>query len=71
MPQHVIQRGVDRQAVFFGTRDYELYRETLRTATNRYECIRQAGHFIDGAFRVSVVICCAGTAAGSIQEIVC
>lgn len=38
MPQHVIQRGVDRQAVFFRARDCELYLETLRTAALRYHC---------------------------------
>jgi putative transposase len=38
MPQHVVQRGVDRQAVFFRAQDYELYRETLRTAAGRYDC---------------------------------
>lgn len=38
MPQHVIQRGVDRQAVFFRAQDYELYLETLRTAASRYDC---------------------------------
>lgn len=38
MPQHVIQRGVDRQAVFFRAEDYELYLSTLRTAANHYDC---------------------------------
>lgn len=38
IPQHVIQRGVDRQAVFFGVQDYKLYRETLRTAADRHDC---------------------------------
>lgn len=38
LPQHVIQRGVDRQAVFFRARDYELYLETLRAAAEQYTC---------------------------------
>lgn len=38
IPQHVIQRGVDRQPVFFRAPDYELYRDTLGTAANRYDC---------------------------------
>lgn len=38
MPQHVIQRGVDRQPVFFEARDYELYLETLRAASSEYDC---------------------------------
>ena len=38
MPQHVIQRGVDRQPVFFGAKDYQLYRETLCVAADRYDC---------------------------------
>jgi putative transposase len=46
MPQHVIQRGVDRQAVFFSARDYDLYRETLRTAADRYDCAIHAYVFM-------------------------
>jgi putative transposase len=38
IPQHVIQRGVDRQAVFFSSRDYDLYLDTLRAAGSRYDC---------------------------------
>ena len=38
IPQHVIQRGVDRQAVFFEARDYQLYLDTLRCAAHRYDC---------------------------------
>lgn len=37
-PQHVIQRGVDRQAVFFRPQDYQLYLDTLGTAAQRYDC---------------------------------
>jgi REP element-mobilizing transposase RayT len=32
IPQHVITRGVDRQAVFFHVRDYSLYLEALAAA---------------------------------------
>jgi putative transposase len=38
IPQHVIQRGVDRQAVFFSAQDYELYIETLRASASHYDC---------------------------------
>ena len=38
VPQHVIQRGVDRQAVFFQPSDYELYIDVLQEGANRYEC---------------------------------
>jgi len=38
IPQHVIQRGVDHQAVFFESGDYELYLHSLDTAARRYEC---------------------------------
>lgn len=38
IPQHVIQRGVDRQATFFRPQDYRLYLDTLRTAARRYHC---------------------------------
>ncbi len=37
-PQHVIQRGVDRQAVFFEASDYELYRHALDDAAEKYAC---------------------------------
>ena len=38
LPQHVIQRGVDRQAVFFEPSDYQLYLRSLHKAAKRYEC---------------------------------
>lgn len=38
IPQHVIQRGVDRQAVFFESDDYELYLHSLDEAARRYDC---------------------------------
>ena len=38
IPQHVIQRGVDRQAVFFESGDYELYLHSLGEAAKRYDC---------------------------------
>ena len=38
IPQHVIQRGVDQQAVFFESGDYELYLRTLDKAANQYDC---------------------------------
>ena len=38
IPQHVIQRGVDSQAVFFESGDYELYLHSLGEAAARYDC---------------------------------
>lgn len=38
MPQHVIQRGVDRQATFFAPDDYSLYLRTLADAAQEFEC---------------------------------
>lgn len=38
IPQHVITRGVDKQAVFFHEQDYELYLKALRDAATRTEC---------------------------------
>lgn len=38
LPQHVIQRGVNRQPVFFEYSDYALYLHSLRDAAARYEC---------------------------------
>ena len=42
MPQHVIQRGVDRQAVFFDAHDYELYRESLWKPSVEHDCLVHA-----------------------------
>ncbi len=39
IPQHVITRGVDRQAVFFQKRDYVLYLESLREASVTHHCL--------------------------------
>lgn len=38
IPQHVIQRGVDRQAVFFEPADYALYVRSLSDAVEQCEC---------------------------------
>jgi putative transposase len=37
-PQHVIQRGNNRQAIFFAAADYQLYRQWLAEAAARYGC---------------------------------
>ena len=38
IPQHVIARGVDRQAVFFQAQDYSLYLQALREAASNSGC---------------------------------
>ena len=38
IPQHVIQRGVDKQAIFFAPEDYALYLHALGEAATKYEC---------------------------------
>ena len=38
IPQHVLTRGVDRQATFFQTADYRLYLDSLHEAATRYGC---------------------------------
>lgn len=38
IPQHVIQRGVNRQAVFFDEGDYQLYLATLFDAAEQFGC---------------------------------
>jgi len=38
IPQHVIQRGVDRQETFFKAEDYPLYLQTLADAALKYDC---------------------------------
>jgi putative transposase len=38
LPQHVITRGVDRQAVFFRPEDYALYKRALQETADASEC---------------------------------
>lgn len=38
IPQHVIQRGVDRQATFFQHRDFSRYLACLKRASQKYDC---------------------------------
>jgi len=38
MPQHIIQRGNNRQACFFAEADYSYYLEALRIAADKYGC---------------------------------
>ena len=42
VPQHVVTRGVDRQAVFFHQQDYALYREALQNAAATNDCLIHA-----------------------------
>ena len=42
IPQHVITRGVDRQAVFFHERDYKLYLKALQGAAATNDCLIHA-----------------------------
>jgi putative transposase len=42
IPQHVIQRGVDRQPVFFRPEDYTLYLQRLGQAAEKYGCLIHA-----------------------------
>ena len=37
-PQHVIQRGNNRQAVFFAEHDYQFYRDRLKDACGEHDC---------------------------------
>src|SRR5690349_15414019 len=37
-PLHVIQRGNNRQAIFFEDQDYELYHEWLAFAAHKHDC---------------------------------
>jgi putative transposase len=37
-PQHIIQRGLDRQACFFAVEDYRLYLELMQEAADKYDC---------------------------------
>ena len=37
-PQHVVQRGLDRQPCFFSPADCTLYLELLTEAATRYDC---------------------------------
>jgi putative transposase len=38
MPQHITQRGNNRQACFYAAEDYRLYLELLGDACRRHEC---------------------------------
>ncbi len=38
LPQHVVVRGVDRQATFFAPDDYSLFLQALRRNADRYGC---------------------------------
>jgi len=38
IPQHITQRGGDRQACFYSAEDYRLYLELLREASQSHGC---------------------------------
>ncbi len=38
VPNHVVQRGNNRQAIFFADNDYRVYLDWVKEAAERYEC---------------------------------
>ena len=42
LPLHVIQRGNNRQAIFFTDQDYTRFHTDLRTASERFDCVINA-----------------------------
>ena len=42
LPQHIIQRGNNRQVSFFAEADYRFYIDCLREATLKYDCLVHA-----------------------------
>ena len=38
VPQHIIQRGNNRQATFFANEDYRFYLDRLLDASRKYQC---------------------------------
>ena len=42
VPQHIIQRGNNRQACFFAAEDYRVYLKSLLLAAQKYECFVHA-----------------------------
>jgi len=57
IPQHVIARGIDRQAVFFQARDYQLYRQAMgRTYVQRLNArYQRTGTLWEGRYKASLV----------------
>ena len=41
-PLHVIQRGNNRQAIFFADQDYYHFHNDLREASQRFDCVIHA-----------------------------
>lgn len=45
-PLHIIQRGNNRQAIFFADEDYRFFHEALQNAAHRYRCAVHAYVFM-------------------------
>ena len=41
-PQHVVQRGHNREATFFAAADYHFYLDCLHEAAHKYGCLVHA-----------------------------
>jgi len=46
LPLHVIQRGNNRQAIFFTDQDYYRFHTDLRTASEQFDCVVHAYVYI-------------------------
>jgi REP element-mobilizing transposase RayT len=68
-PLHVIQRGNDRQAIFFAADDYARYRDWLHEAACRHVCAVHAYVLMTNHVHLLVTPGAAGSASGKKVQI--
>jgi putative transposase len=68
-PQHVIQRGNNRSAMFADTADYERFRHDLATACERYGCVVHAYVLMTNHVHLLMTGSIAGTVGRAMQSL--
>ena len=69
VPQHIVQRGNDRQRCFAGAGDYQNYRQELREAAHRHGCALHAYVLMTNHVHLLITPEAAGGASRMMQAI--
>ena len=69
IPQHLVQRGNNRQPIFFGEEDYSCYLDYLREGLSKYSCRLHAYVLMTNHVHLLVNPSEAGAVSGLMQSL--
>ena len=69
LPLHVIQRGNNRQAIFFSDQDYDRFHTDLHAASERFDCVIHAYVYMTNHVHLLVTPCTVQSISRMMQSI--